>query len=124
MEDERLKNKNFIDAFKKAVSGIIYSIKTQKNVRIQIVIAVIVIILGFIFKLNAVEWLFVCFAIMFVIATEVMNTAVETVVNMYTNKYNELAKIAKDVAAGAVLLAALNSVIVAGIIILSRIKGV
>lgn len=122
MEDKRLKNKNFIEAFKKAVSGIIYSIKTQKNIKIQLLIAICVIVLGFILKFTTIEWIFIVFSIMFVIATEVINTSIETVVNMYTNKYNELAKIAKDVAAGAVLLASLNSVIVAILIIFSRIK--
>lgn len=124
MEDKRLKNKNFIHALKNAISGVFYSIKTQKNIRIQLLIAIVVIILGFILKLNTIEWLFIIFSIMFVIATEVMNTAVETVVNMYTKEYNELAKIAKDVAAGAVLIASINSVIVGIIIVLGKIKGV
>ena len=121
MEDKKFKNKNFFEAFGKALSGIWYSIKTQKNIRIQILIALAVIICGFILKLSIVEWLFVTFAIMFVIVTEVINTAIETVVDMYTKEYNELAKIAKDVASGAVLLAAINSLIVAGIIVISRI---
>ena len=125
MEDKRLKNKNFFDAFGKALSGIWYSIKTQKNIRIQILIAILVIIAGFIFKLSIIEWLFICFAIMFVFITEVINTSIETVVDMYTKEYNELAKIAKDVASGAVLLAAFNSVIVAALILIGRIiKGV
>lgn len=125
MEDKRLKNKNFFEAFGRAISGIWYSIKTQKNIRFQLLIAIVVIICGFILKLSIVEWLFVVFSIMFVITTEVINTAIETVVNMYTREYNEFAKIAKDVASGAVLLAAINSIIVAGIIVISRIvKGV
>ena len=124
MEDKRLKNKNFTDALKNAISGLFYSIKTQKNIRVQLLIAIVVIILGFVLKLNTIEWLFIIFSIMFVIATEVMNTAIETTVNMYTSKYNELAKIAKDVAAGAVLIASINSVIVGVIIVLSKIKGV
>ena len=125
MEDKRLKNKNFFDAFGKALSGIWYSIKTQKNIRIQILIAILVIIAGFIFKLSIIEWIFICFAIMFVFITEVINTSIETVVDMYTKEYNELAKIAKDVASGAVLLAAFNSVIVAALILIGRIiKGV
>ena len=121
MEDKRLINKNFIEAFKNATSGVYYSIKTQKNIKIQLLIAIIVIILGFVFKLNIIEWLFIVFSIMFVIATEVTNTAIETTVNMYTKEYNELAKIAKDVAAGAVLIAAINSVIVGGIIFFNKI---
>lgn len=124
MEDKRLKNKNFIEAFKNATAGVFYSIKTQKNIKIQLLIAIVVIFLGFIFKLNIIEWLFIIFSIMFVIATEVMNTAIETTVNMYTSDYNELAKIAKDVAAGAVLIASINSVIIGCIIFFNKINAI
>ncbi len=120
MEDERLKNKNFIDAWKKAFSGIWYAIRTQRNIKIQLAVAVVVICACIIFKLNVIECIFLCFATMLVIITEVINTAIETVVNLYTDKYHELAKIAKDVAAGAVVLSALNAVIVAILITISK----
>lgn len=121
MEDERLKNKNIIEAFKKAFSGIWYAIRTQKNVKIQLLIAVILNILCFLFKVTAIEYMFISLSIMLVIITEVINTAIETTVNLYTDKYHELAKIAKDVSAGAVVLAALNGIIIATVILISRI---
>lgn len=121
MEDERLKNKNFMDACKRALSGIWYAIKTQTNIKIQLVIAIIVVIAAIVLKLNTTECIFLCFATMLVIITEVINTAIETVVNLCTDKYHKLAKIAKDVAAGAVLLSALNAVIVAVLIFISKI---
>lgn len=121
MEDDRLKNKNFLDAWKKAFSGIIYCIKTQRNINIQLVIAVIVIICCFVFKLNTTECIFLTFATMLVIITEVMNTAVEEAVNLCTDKYHPIAKKAKDIAAGAVVLSALNAVIVAILIFFSKI---
>ena len=62
MEDERLKNKNFIDAWKKALSGIWYAIKTQRNIKVQLCIAVVVIICAIIFKLNITECMFLTFA--------------------------------------------------------------
>jgi len=120
MEDERLKNKNFLDACKKALNGIWYSVKTQTNVKIQLVIAVIVIACCFIFKLTTTECIFLTFATMMVIVTEVMNTAIEATVNLYTDKYHPIAKIAKDVAAGAVVLSALNAIIVAVLIFFSK----
>ena len=58
MEDERLKNKNFIDAWKKALSGIWYAVKTQRNIKVQLCIAVVVIICAIIFKLNITECMF------------------------------------------------------------------
>lgn len=117
MEDDRLKNKNFIDAWKKAFSGIWYAIKTQRNVKVQLAIAVVIIAICIIVKPSKVECIFLTFATMLVIIAEVMNTAIEATVDLVTKEYHPMAKIAKDVAAGAVVLAAINAVIVAILII-------
>lgn len=121
MQDQRLKNKNFIDAWKKAFSGIWYAIKTQRNLKIQLVIAIIVIICQIYLKLNIVECMFLSFATMLVIITEVINTAIEETVNLCTDKFHPLAKLAKDVAAGAVVLSALNAVIIAVFIVINNV---
>lgn len=121
MKDERLKNKSFIDAWKKALSGILYCVKTQKNLKIQLIITVIVIICGIYIKVNAIEWMFLTFSIMFVLVTEVINTAIEEAINLYTDKFHPLAKLSKDIAAGAVVLSAFNSVIIAIFIFGSKI---
>ena len=121
MEDERLKNKNFIEACKKAFSGIWYAITTQKNIKIQLVIAVIVILVSIFLKLNITEYMFLTFSIMLVLITELINTAIEEAVNLCTDKYHKLAKISKDVSAGAVVLASLNAVIIAVLILISKI---
>ncbi len=121
MEDERLKNKNFIDAWKKALSGIWYAVKTQRNIKVQLCIAVAVIICAIYFKLNITECMFLTFATMLVIITEMVNTAIEEAVNLSTKEFHPIAKIAKDVAAGAVVLAALNAVIIAIFIFVSKI---
>jgi len=121
MEDERLKNKSFIDAWKKAFSGIWYTIKTQRNLKVQLIIACIVIIVAIYFKVTIIEAMFLTFATMLVIIVEVINTAIEEVVNLCTDKYHPLAKIAKDVSAGAVVLAAINAVIIAVFIFISKI---
>lgn len=120
MEDERLKNKNFWDALKKALNGIWYGIKTQKNIKRQIVISIIVIAISIYLKLNITEFIFITLAIMIVFIAEMINTAIETAVNLYTNKYHELAKTAKDVAAGAVVLAAINAIIIATLILIEK----
>lgn len=120
MEEERLKNKNLIQSFQNAIHGIGYAIKTQKNIQIQLCITVLVLIACFLLHLTVVEWIFVIFACMFVLVTEVINTAIETAVDLCTKEYHPLAKIAKDVAAGAVVLSALNSLFVAGFIFFSR----
>lgn len=112
-KDERLKNKNFIDALKNALNGIMYAIKTQTNMKIQIFIGVCVLVLSFFLKLEIIDFLCVIFAVFLVIFAEMVNTAIETVVDLYTDQYHPKAKIAKDVGAGAVLIMSINSVIVA-----------
>ena len=71
-----------------------------------------VTILGIVLKISGVEWAILALSVFLVLGTEMMNTAVEAAVDLYTEEYNEKAKIAKDVAAGAVVLTALNAVIV------------
>lgn len=121
MKDKSLKNKNFIDAWKKAFGGICYCVKTQKNLKIQLIITIIVIICGIYFNVNTIEWMFLTFSIMFVLVTEVVNTAIEETVNLCTDKFHPLAKLAKDIAAGAVVLTALNSIIIAIFVFGSKI---
>lgn len=108
-EKELIYNKNFLDAWKNAFNGIKHTIKTQINIRIQTIIAIITIIFGIIFKLNNLEWISLFFAIFLVVITEMINTGIEAVVDLYTTKYHPKAKIAKDVGAGAVVLSVINA---------------
>lgn len=110
------KNQNFFKAMKNSINGILYTLKKERNIKIQIIISILVIIFGFLFKLNLTEWLILTITIFIVIIAELVNTAVEVTVDLITEEYNEKAKIAKDISAGAVLMSAINSIIV-GIII-------
>lgn len=123
MKEEKnlVHNRNFFDACKNAFNGIKTAIKTQLNVKIQIIVAIIALILGIIFKLNTIEWICLSFAIFLVIVTEMVNTAIEATVDLCTEKYNEKAKIAKDVGAGAVVLAAINSIIIGYFLFFNKI---
>ena len=112
-EEQKLSNSNFIDAIKNALNGLIYAITTQSNIKKQLVIAVAVMILSLFFDFTTCEFLCLVFAVVLVMFAEMMNTAVETLVDLYTDLYHPKAKIAKDVGAGAVLLMSINSVIVA-----------
>lgn len=120
-EEHRLYNRNFADACKNAVNGIGYSIKSQRNIRIQLVMAIIIIIIGFIAKLNTFECIVLTFAICLVIIAEMINTAIETTVDLYTDKYHPKAKLAKDVGAGAVVISAINALVVAYFLFFDRI---
>lgn len=112
-ETQKIKNDNFIEACNNAINGIVYAATTQSNIKKQLVIAVIVMILSLFYGLQTPEFLCLTFAVFFVIFAEMVNTAIETVVDLFTDKYHPKAKIAKDVAAGAVVLASANALIVA-----------
>ena len=107
-----MKNDNFFEAWGNATNGIIYSATTQRNIRIQLVLAVIVMVLSLFYGLNTAEFLCLLFAVFMVIFAELINTAIETVVDLFVDVYHPKAKISKDVAAGAVVLAACNALVV------------
>lgn len=79
-------------------------------------IGILVTILGIITKLSKIEWIFLSISIFVVILAEMLNTAIEATVDLFTEEYHPKAKIAKDVGAGAVVIAAINSTII-GIIL-------
>ena len=111
--NQKLSNSNFIDAIKNALNGLIYAITTQSNIKKQLVIASIIMILSLFFDFTTTEFLCLVFAIVLVIFSEMCNTVIETLVDLYTDIYHPKAKIAKDLGAGTVLLMSINSVIVA-----------
>ena len=111
-DDHKMKNDNFFEAWGNATNGIIYSATTQRNIRIQLVLAFIVMVLSLFYGLNTAEFLCLLFAVFMVIFAELINTAIETVVDLFVDVYHPKAKISKDVAAGAVVLAACNALVV------------
>ena len=119
--EKRLKNRNFIDAWSNAFNGIIYAVTTQSNIKKQLVIAVIVMLVSLLFNLSRAEFLCLMFTVILIIVAEMINTAIETVVDLYIDVYHPKAKIAKDVSAGAVLIAAITAVVVGLIIFLNKI---
>lgn len=112
-KDDRLYNHNFIEACNNAVNGIVYSATTQSNIKKQLILGTIVMILSLFYNFTTAEFLCLTFAVFFVIFAEMLNTAIETVVDLYVDTYHPKAKIAKDVAAGAVVLSACNAIVVA-----------
>ena len=114
------RKRRFLHSFTFAVSGILHAIKTERNMKIHSVITFVVIILSWIYHLSAIEWMFISFAICGVLALELVNTAIERVVDLVTKDVQPLAKQAKDAAAGAVLLYAILSVVIGCIIFLPK----
>ncbi len=117
-----MKVRNLIQSFNYAIDGIVYSLKTQRNMRIHYSAAIFVLLISLFFNLSRIELLILFFAISLVIITEMINTAIEKTIDMFTSKYHPFAKIAKNVAAGAVLIASLNALIVAYLIFFDRLN--
>jgi len=116
-----VKVKKLVDSFNYAIEGIIYSIRTQRNMRIHMVIAIIMLAACFFFDMTKMELLILTITITMVIVAEMINTAVECAIDATTNYYHPLAKIAKNVAAGAVLITAINAALVGYIIFYDKV---
>jgi diacylglycerol kinase (ATP) len=113
-----LRPKNPIDSFRFALNGILLSFRTQRHLRIHFGVAVLALIAGFIWRLSRVELLILVIAISMVLLAELFNTALETVVDLVTMDYHPLAKVAKDVAAGAVLVTTINAAMIGAVLFL------
>jgi len=107
-----LKVRKLMESFDYALAGIIYSVTTQRNMKIHVTVAIAVLLLGLWADLSRLELLALLFAVFLVFVTEMLNTAIEAAVDIASPGFHPLAGIAKNVAAGAVLLAAVNSLIV------------
>jgi len=118
-----MKTTSWIKSLGHAINGIKSTARRERNFRIHIFFAVLAISLCIVFRVDALHFILVGFAIFFVMAMELVNTAIEAVVDMYCRgKPHPLAKLAKDAAAAAVLLAAINSVVVGIFVAISVIR--
>ena len=102
----------FIASFGYAFHGLWYALRTQRNARVHVMVAIIVTVTGFLLHLSAVEFAMLFVAIMGVFIAEIFNTVFELCIDLASPNYHPLAKIAKDMAAGAVLLSAMLSVVI------------
>ena len=113
--------KKLIKSFKYALEGIISAFKSEKNMKIHFIIMILVIILGFIYKININEWKECIFCFGLVIGTEMINTAIEINTDLAMPNKNNKAKLAKDISAGAVLIMAIISIIIGLMIFIPKI---
>ena len=114
---------NLLKSFKYAFSGISYVLKTSRNFKIQLIFAVTCLMIGFLLQINQSNYLILIATIMSVLILEILNTSIESVVDLVVKKeFSSLAKISKDTSAGAVLLASINSVIIAVYVFVPKIK--
>ncbi len=117
----KLDNEKCSNAFVCAARGIKEAIKTEVNLKFDILVAIIIIACGFFFRINMVEWIVCVLAIGVMLFAELMNTAVEAVVDLYTRENNKQAKKAKDISAGAVLVLSINVAAIGLIIFIPKV---
>ncbi len=110
-------SRNPLEAFRFAFSGLWYALRTQRNMRIQLLVAVGVVVMGLWLRLSADQWAVLAATSGLVLVSEMMNTVVEGIVDLVCPDYHPLAKTVKDVMAGGVVLAAIVAVVV-GLLIL------
>lgn len=119
-----MKVRKLVDSFNYAINGILDSLRTQRNMKIHFAVTVFVLISCLLFDISKIEFLILSITISIVIAAELINTAVESVVDLAANYYHPLAKIAKNAAAGAVLITAVNAVVVGYIIFWDKLTHI
>lgn len=112
-----------IDSFRYAFTGIITALKDERNMKIHFAAATLVVLLGFLFHISELEWIVCVVWIALVIGAEMFNTAIENVVDLITKEYSPLAKKAKDISAGAVLVIALLAAVSGCIIFIPKLLG-
>lgn len=109
---EREHDKRLVESFNYAIEGLTSALQNEKHMKFHILSAILIVILAILTNASKVEILLVSISVAFVIITELINTAVEALVDLISPERHPLAKLAKDVAAGAVLVAAINAICV------------
>ena len=110
-----------LDSFNFAFEGIIHVLRTQRNLRIHFGVAVAVLILALIVDVTKIELIALLLSVTFVLIAEMLNTAVEAAIDIATTSFDPMAKLAKDIAAGAVLIAAVNALAVGYIVFSGKV---
>lgn len=114
--------KKWVDSANNAVEGILYAVKTQRHLRYHLFVASTILLLGYIFGVERTDFLIISIAVIIVLFAEMINTAVEHVVDIISPQHSEKARIAKDVAAGAVLIVSLGAATLGYIVLIPYFK--
>lgn len=113
--------RTFKGSVKNCLDGISYVTKSEKNFKREIALGIIALILSYILKIDKIEFIIILTMICLVLTTEIINTAIERAVDLVTKEYHELARIAKDVSAGSVLVTSIFALIIGIIIFIPKI---
>jgi diacylglycerol kinase (ATP) len=118
-----LRSRNLLWSFNYAIQGIVYALRTQRNMRLHAVAAATVLIASLLFRISALELVAVVFAIGLVLVAELVNTAIEATIDVSIEHLDPLAKTAKDVAAGAVLVSSIIAVVVGFVVFFNPLSS-
>lgn len=119
---KKWKNRDLVASLEFAWTGIVTAFKEERNMKKHLITAILVVIAGFVFRVNLTEWLFLLLSIFLVVAFEIMNSALENVVDLASGyHFSMLAKNAKDMAAGAVLVMSLFAALTGLLIFLPKL---
>jgi diacylglycerol kinase (ATP) len=110
-----------LQSFNWAFEGVIHVLRTERNMRIHFALAAAVLILAFSYGVTKLELMALLIAISFVLIAEMVNTAIEATIDLATTSFDPLAKMAKDIAAGAVLIASVNAVVIGYLVFADRL---
>ena len=110
-----------IDSFNFAFEGIIHVLRTQRNLRIHFAIAFVVLVLALVVNVTKLELIALLISVTFVLIAEMLNSALEAAIDIATTSFDPMAKLAKDIAAGAVLIAAVNAVAVGYLVFAGKV---
>lgn len=118
----KIKNKrSFINSVKDSLNGLSFIMISERNFKREIILAILALIASYILKVSRIEFAIILLVIALVIVSEIFNTAIEKTVDLYTREYNEIARIAKDVSAFAVLTMCMFAFIIGMIIFIPKI---
>lgn len=109
------------DSFNYAISGIVHGLKTQRNMQLHVVVMVLVLLASIFLDLTRIELAFLFFAIGLVLISEMLNTAIESIVDLIIDTHHKIAGTAKDIGAGAVLIASITALSIGYLILYNRI---
>jgi diacylglycerol kinase (ATP) len=117
-----MKPRTWTDKANVAIEGIIYAVKTQRHMQYHLFAALTVLVVSLLLNISRSDFILLCMAIILVLVTEMLNTAIEVTVDMISEEFHPRAKIAKDIAAGVVLIASIGALTLAYLILYPALK--
>jgi len=115
-----MQQQSLVESFNAAIEGFVYVFKSQRNMRLHFLMGLFAVLMGILLNFSYIELIILCLTIAFVLFAEMFNTAIEYTVDLVSQDYHPIARIVKDIGAGAVLLSALTAVVVGYILFASR----